>query len=98
MGGRKNKTLGAIMRKHNTLKMLERYYKLHLTKFRSLNFIKPNSFKSDYKIETNFLGFKDLVKSELREHGFSLMRASKMNYRHFSKLLVCLNTRGIYFS
>merc|ERR1711971_912470 len=48
--------------------------------------------------EKSCLGFRKTIIACLKKNGFDIMRSSKMSQKDFLRLLVEMNTNGVYFS
>lgn len=101
----KNKTLGAIFRQHLTSLCLEQGSKIHYgqraknTLYEQLSRISESENKHafDDKKHWNAI-FKKTLISVLVENGFEEMRSIKMRQQDFLRLLVVMNSKGVYFS
>jgi len=99
---RKNKTLWSAFRRKITHCTLRQNYDLHrhvylraCTNKTLRQSIPGQSYKNASTLQAKF---KDFVCSVLKDHGFHLMRSLSMTEADFFRLLVTMNTRGIYFA
>merc|ERR1712224_662629 len=107
MGGRKNKTLGAIFRQRITLLHLEQNYffnqenqiRSHRKSISNVYIRKKTGKNSTSTKKTRISPeFKEIVSSILIDNGFTEMRSVKMRQEDFLHLMVEMNSKGIYFT